>query len=95
MAYIQVECPNCGSIDIQKNGKDEKREQRYLCKNPNCSKKTFLGKYTYKGCLPETKTKILKMTFNGSGIRDTARVLEISPNTVLSELKKRTSNTKS
>ena len=65
MAYIQVECPNCGSIDIQKNGKDEKREQRYLCKNPNCSKKTFLGKYTYKGCLSETKTKILKITFNG------------------------------
>ena len=61
MVYIQVKCPNCGSIDIQKNGKDEKGEQRYLCKNPNCKKKAFLGEYTYKGCLPETKTKINKV----------------------------------
>jgi transposase-like protein len=29
------------------------------------------------------------MAVNGSGIRDTARVLEISKDTVLSELKKR------
>ena len=28
------------------------------------------------------------MALNGSGIRDTARVLKISPNTVMSELKK-------
>jgi transposase-like protein len=28
------------------------------------------------------------MALNGSGIRDTARVLEISPTTVISELKK-------
>jgi insertion element IS1 protein InsB len=29
------------------------------------------------------------MAINGSGIRDTARVLEISPTTVINELKKR------
>ncbi|MFM6348040.1 MAG: IS1-like element transposase [Dolichospermum sp.] len=29
------------------------------------------------------------MSINGSGIRDTGRVLKISPNTVLKELKKR------
>ena len=29
------------------------------------------------------------MAMNGSGIRDTARVLEISPTTVINELKKR------
>jgi len=95
MVYIQVKCPNCGSTDIQKYGKDEKGEQRYLCKNPNCTKKAFLGEYTYRGCLPEIKSKIIEMTLNGSGIRDIARVLKISPNTVLSELKKRTYNSKS
>lgn len=31
------------------------------------------------------------MALNGSGIRDTARVLEISPTTVISELKKKES----
>ncbi|HRY15610.1 MAG TPA: IS1-like element transposase [Candidatus Competibacteraceae bacterium] len=29
------------------------------------------------------------MAINGSGIRDTARVLDISPTTVINELKKR------
>ncbi|MFO1430781.1 MAG: IS1-like element transposase [Candidatus Competibacteraceae bacterium] len=29
------------------------------------------------------------MALNGSGIRDTARVLEMSPSTVINELKKR------
>jgi len=34
------------------------------------------------------KQQIVEMTPNGSGIRDTARVLEISPTTVINELKK-------
>ena len=45
--------------------------------------------YTYKGYLPEVKEKIAEMAMNGSGIRDTARVLRISPSTVISELKKK------
>jgi len=35
------------------------------------------------------KQQIVDMAMNASGIRDTARVLHISPNTVLAELKKR------
>ncbi|OBQ36203.1 MAG: transposase, partial [Aphanizomenon flos-aquae WA102] len=42
-----------------------------------------------KGYLPEVKEKIAEMAMNGSGIRDTARVLRISPSTVISELKKK------
>src|SRR5262245_59070234 len=34
------------------------------------------------------KAQIINMALNGSGIRDTARVLKISPATVLNELKK-------
>ncbi|MDR1993602.1 MAG: hypothetical protein LBQ98_08975 [Nitrososphaerota archaeon] len=44
--------------------------------------------YTNKGVLPQTKLLLVKMSTNGSGIRDTARVLDISPNTVLKVLKK-------
>jgi transposase-like protein len=33
--------------------------------------------------LPEVKEKIAEMAMNGSGIRDTARVLRISPSTVI------------
>jgi transposase-like protein len=36
------------------------------------------------------KEQIIEMSLNGSGIRDIARVLKISPNTVIEEIKKRT-----
>jgi hypothetical protein len=42
--------------------------------------------------LPEVKEKIIDMAMNGSGIRDTARVLKISPSTVINEIKKKESN---
>ena len=44
---------------------------------------TFILDYDYNGYLPEVKKKIIDMAMNGSGIRDTARVLEISPTTVI------------
>lgn len=34
------------------------------------------------------KQQIIEMTLNGSGVRDIARVLHISPATVIQELKK-------
>ena len=52
-------------------------------------KSTFLLEYSRNGDLPEVKQKIIEMALNGSGIRDTARVLGISQNTVMSELKKK------
>ncbi len=53
------------------------------------SKNTFILSYSRNGDLPEVKQKITDMALNGSGIRDTARVLGISINTVIYELKKR------
>jgi len=41
-----------------------------------------------RGYLPAIKQQITDMAVNGSGIRDTARVLKISPTTVIEELKK-------
>jgi transposase-like protein len=38
--------------------------------------------------VPEVKQHILEMTLNGSGIHDIARVLHISPTTVMEALKK-------
>jgi hypothetical protein len=42
-----------------------------------------------RGCVPEVKHQVIDMSLNASGIRDTARVLQISPNTVLHELRKK------
>jgi transposase-like protein len=86
---IEVRCPDCGSKEVVKNGKSATGEQKYLCKNPDCERTIFMLNYKNKGCLAETKNMIVEMALNGSGIRDTARVLQISPDTVLSELKKK------
>lgn len=74
-----------------KRGKTENAKQRYLCQQLECPTQTFILDYDYQGYLPEVKKLIIDMALNGSGIRDTARVLEISPTTVISELKKKES----
>jgi insertion element IS1 protein InsB len=89
MVFINVLCPRCGGLDVIKYGKQQNGEQRYHCNDLNCEQKTFILNYQYNGCLPEVKDQIVDMAMNASGIRDTARVLKISPTTVISELKKK------
>ena len=57
--------------------------------NGQCPAKTFILDYSYNGYLSAVKDQIIDMAVNGSGIRDTARVLKISPTTVINELKKK------
>ena len=64
------------------------------CRNKNCERDTFILDYENKGYLQEIKKQIIEMTLSGSGIRDISRVLGVSINTVLSELKKRERNPK-
>ena len=85
MAYKKVECIYCKSQEVWKYGKNGKKKQRYKCKK---CKKSFILKYSKKGWMPEIREKIIKMAMNGSGIRDTARVLSIHTGTVMSHIKK-------
>ena len=89
MTCIAVQCPHCHSEQVVKRGKTDRGTQRYLCQNAVCVKGSFLLDYRNRGCLPEVKHTIIDMSLNASGIRDTARVLRISTDTVLSELKKK------
>ena len=89
MTFIAVRCPHCHSEQIVKRGKTRRGTQRYLCQNTTCAKGSFLLDYRNRGCLPEVKHPIIDMSLNASGIRDTARVLRISTDTVLRELKKK------
>jgi len=88
MCVIIVRCPDCDSVNIVKYGYGKKGQQRYKCKNAECDTKIFQLKYHNKGCERGIERKIIKMTVNASGIRDTARTLEISKYKVMSVLKK-------
>ena len=90
MMFTLVGCPTCQSTDVVKYGKTPDGKQRFHCRNLACQRQTFLLEYTNKGFLQEVKTQIVDMALNGSGIRDTARVLKVSPTTVINTLKKRT-----
>jgi len=54
-----------------------------------CLGRTFLLDHSYPGQSSEVKQQMVDMAMNASGIRDTARVLHVSPTTVIKELKKR------
>lgn len=89
MILEPIHCPDCNdTIALIKHGKTTDGKQRYLCQNPNCTRRTFVRHYAYQGYLPQVKAQISEMAINGSGIRDTARVLKISPTTVIEKLKK-------
>ena len=89
MVNIEVRCPSCNTNDISKNGFTDLGKQRYCCNNDNCEEKSFIIDYAYNACKKSVKEKIVIMAMNGSGIRDTARVLKISTATVIDVLKKK------
>ena len=88
MAQVPVCCPVCGSENVVKNGKHKNGSRRFRCDNPDCERKYFQLDYAYNACKPGTKRQIIDMAMNGSGTRDTARVLGIGRNTVTRTLKK-------
>ncbi len=89
MVRIPVLCPHCHSDQVIKGGKTKAGHQRYKCQNAHCPHYAFQLDLIYKGRAPAIKEQIVDMSLNGSGIRDTARVLKISPTTVINELKKK------
>src|SRR4030095_798043 len=88
MVLISVLCPHCHSDQVIKGGKTKTGQQRYKCQNADCPHYSFQRTLIYKGRSSEIKGNIVDMSLNGSGSRDTARVLKISPTTIISELKK-------
>ncbi len=78
MVGMSVVGPYCQSDHIVKRGKTETGKQRYRCHNEKCSHHSFLLDPAYKGRLPEIKQQVIEISLNGSGVCDTARVLQIS-----------------
>jgi insertion element IS1 protein InsB len=89
VAVVAVQCPECGSDGIVRYGRQPNGEQRYRCNNRHCARRIFLLQYHNTGWVTEVKQQMVEMALNGSGIRDTARVLGVSPTTVITTLKKK------
>ena len=85
-----LHCPYCQGTDIVRHGTTPEGKQRYRCRACPDRGRTFLLDYSYPGQSQHVKHQIVEMAMNASGIRDTARVLHVSPTTVIKELKKRT-----
>ena len=88
MVYVPVQCPHCHSTEVIKAGKQANGAQRYRCQNKQCGRRIFLLQYQDRGRAPEVRRQVVAMALNGSEVRDTARVLRISPTTVIAVLKK-------
>lgn len=82
-----MECLKCESKKIIKYGKNKRGNQTYKC---NTCKIRFIGKYKNKSYVV-SDTSIITLVKEGCGIRSMARILNISPTTVISRIK-RTSN---
>ena len=89
MIYVPVQCPYCHSTEVIKAGKQANGAQRYRCQNGQCARRIFLLQYQDRGRALEVRRQVVDMALNGSGIRDTARVLHVSPTAVINELKKK------
>ena len=89
MVLIPVLCPHCHSAQVSKGGQTKAGQQRNKCQNTACPRYSFQLDLLYRGRAPAIKEQIVDMSLNGSGIRDTARVLKISPTTVINTLKKK------
>ncbi len=87
--YQEVGCPKCKGTNICKNGHSENGTQRWRCLNENCSTASFQLSYKYNANKPGVRDQIDAQILNSSGVRDTARILKINPNTVCNYLKKR------
>src|SRR5215470_16136580 len=84
-----LHCPHCQGTDIIRHGTTRQGKHRYRGQEHACKERTFLLDYTYAGHAAGVKQPIIDMAMNASGIRDTARVLHVSPTTVIKELKKK------
>ena len=82
---LEIFCIKCNSKNLRKHGISKIGEQRYFCKDCH---KTMQLNYARNGDRPEIKEQIKELAHNGCGVRQTGRILKISKDTVVRNLKK-------
>ena len=84
VSSLSINCKYCGHRCI-KNGVEKNGKQRFKCKE--CKKSQQLD-YVYQAYDSNLNQNIIALTKEGVGIRGTARLLGISPTTLISRIKK-------
>ena len=79
-----MQCPECGSTDISKNGK-QRGKQNYLCKI--CRRQFIETHAPPSGYADQFKRECLKMDVNGMGFRGIERVKGVDHTTVITWVK--------
>jgi transposase-like protein len=88
-ALSGAESVDTATTQLDKPSRTKNSIIEYKCQNTDCPHYSFQRDLLYKGRAPAIKEQIVDMSLNGSGIRDTARVLKLSPTTVINTLKKK------
>jgi insertion element IS1 protein InsB len=78
------QCRKCSSEKLVKHGVQINGKQRWLCKSCGSCKQNCYSYNSY--CVSDQQ--IIILTKEGCGIRSTARILELSPNTVIRRILK-------
>ncbi len=78
-----MNCPNCTSTHIRKNG-HRRGKQNYIC--VKCDRQ-FIESYTKRGYSPEIKQQCLTMYVNGMGFRGIERLTGVNHNTIINWVK--------
>ena len=75
---VTYECPDCGSVDLVKNGHDYKGIQKYHCKN--CNRYGTLQ--AKKGYSPQQQSQVKRAVLEWRSLRGVARIFALSRHTV-------------
>jgi insertion element IS1 protein InsB len=75
---VTYECPDCGRVDLVKNGHDYKGSQKYHCKR--CNRYGTLQ--AQKGYSPSQQTLIQRAVLERNSLRGIARIFELSRHTI-------------
>ena len=88
-----LHCPYCQGTDIVRHGTRLKASNDIGVARARAWTHIYTD-YSYAGQSSEVKHQIIDMAMNASRIRDTTRVLHVSPTTVIKNSKERLNSTR-
>ncbi len=80
-----MQCPECKSEHIRKNGKNRQGKQNYVC--AKCDRQFITDYEAYLGYSEDFKRECLKMYVNGMGFRAIERVKGVHHTTIITWVK--------